>query len=286
MKPKLIGRADFRFRGSISLNSPVTLSKEDYGSILTSIIIKESNLDWDGNISNSSSTILNLLEGFARFENDAERSLFRAVSFIQAFNSSRFPQSLLREHLEIVSQNLQSTSPYLPAILRYIDISSHILQGMQNHSAEMVGEVVGNLAVLDQEKVKPKAEYSIRIHAERMLKDWWKELSEELIPDSIPDRFILVEQKPDLNLEQEEEDTELDPVQIKRRRSNLEIITEMLNHKIAEAGVKYAAFLEKLEINLLNYYAENIENACKTYLWSRSKVNEFISSLPQHQICV
>ena len=79
-----------------------------------------------------------------------------------------------------------------------------------------------------------QAEYSIRIHAERMFKDWWKELSEELIPDSIPDRFILVEQKPELNQEQEEEDTELDPVQIKRRRSNLEIITEMLNHNIAE----------------------------------------------------
>ena len=36
---------------------------------------------------------------------------------------------------------------------------------------------------------------------------------------------------------------------------------------LVQAEAKYAAILEKLEINLLNYYAENIENACKTYLW-------------------
>ena len=71
------------------------------------------------------------------------------------------------------------------------------------------------------------------MHAETMFKDWWKKLSEELIPDTQPDRFILVEQKPELDLEQEEK-TEPDPLQIKRRRSNLEIITEMLNNNITE----------------------------------------------------
>ena len=93
-----------------------------------------------------------------------------------------------------------------------------------------------------------------------MFKDWWKELSEELIPDSQPDRFILVEQKPELDLEQE--DTELDPVQIKRRRSNLEIITEMLNHNIAEVTCCFLFIF----FNLLHLFDFSVSSAISTEL--------------------
>ena len=93
-----------------------------------------------------------------------------------------------------------------------------------------------------------------------MFKDWWKELSEELIPDSQPDRFILVEQKPELDLEQE--DTELDPVQIKRRRSNLEIITEMLNHNIAEVTCCFLFIF----FNLLHLFDISVSSAISTEL--------------------
>ena len=95
-----------------------------------------------------------------------------------------------------------------------------------------------------------------------MFKDWWKELSEELIPDSQPDRFILVEQKPELDLEQE--DTELDPVQIKRRRSNLEIITEMLNHNIAEVTCCFLFIF----FNLLHLFDISVSSAISTELKS------------------
>ena len=119
-----------------------------------------------------------------------------------------------------------------------------------------------------------------------MFKDWWKELSEELIPDSIPDRFILVEQKPELDLEQE--DTELDPVQIKRRRSNLEIITEMLNHKITEVTCCFSSYFS---IYCIIFYS-SVLNKIPFFTWYiiinkqyiRIK-NQGTKSLPQHQIC-
>ena len=75
-----------------------------------------------------------------------------------------------------------------------------------------------------------QVEYALRKHVETMFKDWWKQINEEFIPKTDIESFVLVELGPFPDQVQ----VDLDSSRDMRQRSDLEILTLMLNHQIVE----------------------------------------------------